>query len=60
MYDQSVCANGGVDIQKPPVRISTAAAARFRRWARCLPLCQRAGLDLAQSRVPASRESWTP
>ena len=29
----------------------------FRHWFRCLPLCQRARLELAQALVPSSRDS---
>ena len=31
--------------------------AHFRRWFRCPPLCQRAGLELAQLLVPAPRDT---
>ena len=44
-------------IQKPPVQTSAPAAARFRRWFGCPPLCQRAGLVLPQLRVPAPPDS---
>ena len=50
----------GVVVQKPPVWTSAPAAARFRRWTHCPPLCQRPGLELAQLRVPAPRDPWTP
>ena len=50
-------ANGGVVDQKPPVRTSVE---RVRRCFGCPLLCQRAGLVLAQLRVPAPHDSWTP
>ena len=43
-------------VQKPPVRTSAQVMARFRRWFRCPPLCQRDGLNLAQPLAPTSRD----
>ena len=51
---------GCVAVQKPPLPNSAPAMTRFRRWTHCPPLCQRAGLELAQLRVPALRDSRTP
>ena len=53
------CANGGVVGPTPPVRTSAQVVARFRRQFRCPPPCQRAGLVLAQLRVPAPQDSLT-
>ena len=57
--DRPACASGGVVVQKTPVRTSAQVMACFRRWFRCPALCQRAGLVLAQQRVPAPRDSLT-
>ena len=55
--DRPRCAGGDVMVQTPPVRSSAQATARFRRWCRCPPLCQRASLNFAQPLVPTSRDS---
>ena len=52
------CAKRGVVVQKSPVRISGSALARSRRWTRRPHLCQRAGLEFAQHRVPGPRDFW--
>ena len=57
--DRPASANGGAVAQILPVRASAPAVARFSRWFRCPPVCQRAGLGLAQLRVPAPRDSLT-
>ena len=57
--DRPACANGGVVVLTLSVWTSAQVEARIRRWFRCPPLCQRAGCQLAQLRVPAPRDSWT-
>ena len=57
--DRPARANGGAVAQTQPVRTSVEVEARFRRWFRCPPLCQRGGLKPAQLRVPAPRDSLT-
>ena len=42
-----------VVVQTLPVRTSAQVEARYRRWFRCPPLYQRAGLVLAQLHVSA-------
>ena len=51
------CAGRDFVVQKLPVRTSAQVMARFHRQLRCPPLRQRAGLEIAQPLVPASRDA---
>ena len=57
--DRSVRAIDDVVVQERPVLALAQAMARFRRWFRCSPLCERAGLVFAQIRGPFFFDSLT-